>query len=326
LSFEHPDWLWALLSIPLLCLLLWYYGHWQQQQRLRLRAGKWLKNEGSAQFWWKNSLKLGALACFLVAFANPQYGSKSKGELQEAADILIAVDVSRSMFCDDVKPDRMTQARIFGQQLVKALAGNRIGMIYFAGRAYLEMPFSTDYAALLQLLADAHPSLLSAQGTDITPVVELAQGAIDRSRRSGRALVIITDGEDHEGTATAAIRSALATDALLTFVVGVGTPEGANVPLISGGKIYESNGRPVLSQLNLAGLQELAEAGAGGPVFNGSDGQNAVEQLGALLNNLEKREVATRIFEDRESAYSWFLALGSILLIVSVVISLRPND
>jgi Ca-activated chloride channel homolog len=285
-----------------------------------------LKVEKKQQFWWRNSLKLAAFACFLLAFANPQYGIRQTGELQKSADIFIALDVSRSMLCADVKPDRMTQAQIFGQQLIHELAGNRIGIIYFAGRAYLEMPLSTDYNAAIRLLADASPDLLSAQGTDIAPVVELAQHSIDRSQRSGRALIVITDGEDHEGNAAAAMEDALSTDGLLTFIVGVGTKAGGPVPLRSGGQLYDNDGRLVISQLNEEGLRELARAGAGGTLLNTAEGTPAIRQLHQYLDELDKREVAMRVFEERASMYQWCIAIGMFLLVCSVVVSFKSQE
>jgi Ca-activated chloride channel homolog len=325
LSFEHPKWLWALSSIALLWLMLSLYARWRRQQQQRLQAGQWLKIERKQRFWWRSSLKLAALACFLVAFSNPQYGVKQTGEIQKSADIFIAIDVSRSMLCTDVKPNRMTQAQIFAQQLIRELSGNRIGIIYFAGRAYLEMPLSTDYSTALRLMADASPELLSAQGTDIAPVVELAQRSIDRSHQSGRALVLITDGEDHEGSAASAMAEALDRDGLLSFVVGVGTKDGGAVPLRSGGQLYDSDGRPVLSQLNEAGLKALAAAGAGGPLANVAAGQQAIAQLRNALNTLNKRAVAIRVFEERASIYQWVVGMGIIFLLLSFLLHLRPN-
>ena len=187
-----------------------------------------------SRLWVKNVSVLLGLFFLFVAAANPQWGTKKEKMKVESADIFIAFDISQSMMAQDISPSRLERAKRFTEKLIRKLKGDRIGLIYFAGDAYLQMPLTTDYAAAELFVKSANPNLAGTQGTAIDEAIDLAMKAYEEDVRHQRALIIITDGEDHEGKANAkAIEGA--NDGLVIYTIGVGTENGTYVPYLNRG-------------------------------------------------------------------------------------------
>lgn len=328
--YEHPELLDLLWIVPVMALLLLLYWRWRTQTLQLLgdpsKVQGLITGYSQRRFWIKSALFLCVLALFLFAFANPQRGAKMQKVTQMSSDIFIALDISQSMWAQDVAPSRLELSKAFIQKLVKTLEGERIGLIFFAGTAFLQMPLSTDYGFILESIQSASPELITDQGTALQPVIELAAASFD-PEPSGRALILITDGENHDEDATARAETAFA-DGMVIYPVGAGTSEGGPISLPDTGvKQYkrDENNEIVVSKLNQTLLQNMAKVG-GGRVFNVSQGDAAIKALKKEMDGLKKRNLEVRSVSSFESYYQWFLLPGIVLLLLDFLIQWRKQD
>lgn len=273
-------------------------------------------------FWVKVGVLSLSFVCLSLAWANPQWGARKQVSVQESSDVFIVLDISQSMLCRDVSPSRLELSRIFTQKLTQSLEGERVGVIFFAGNAFMGVPLSTDYAFVLQSLQSADPDLLTEQGTAITSALELAQKSFDYESGGGRGIVLITDGENHDEEAVEMAKK-LYDEGITIIPVGAGKPEGGPIPLgdWEGGQYKrDENGEIVITRLNEDLLRKIALAG-GGNAFNIQQGDRAVEAVTRSLSTLEKRAVQVRSFDELEFWYQWFLLPAILLLGLEVILS-----
>ena len=267
-----------------------------------------------------------ALAFLVVGWANPQWGTKKEKVKRKSVDVFIALDISQSMLAEDIPPNRMERAKRFAQDLIEKLKGDRVGLIIFAGNAYLQMPMTTDYAAAQLFLRTANPDMAPSQGTAISDAIDMAKQSFEEENKSHKALVVITDGENHDQETLDMAKQANE-DGLLIFTVGVGTPQGAKIPVFYGnrrGFKIDKTGQEVVSKLNEQMLLDLANEGDGS-YFNIAAGDKVVEALRERIDRLEKREFEMRAFEEYESYFQYFIGFALLLLIIEFVISYRKN-
>lgn len=328
--FENIEYLYAFGLIPVLVvffILMWYarkrairkFGDLPLMKRLMPQMSK-----------YKHAIKfvllMLALSMFIIAWANPQWGVKKEKVKRKSVDVFIALDISLSMMAGDISPNRLERAKKFCQNLVEKLKGERIGIIIFAGNAYLQMPLTTDYAAAELFIRSANPRQAPTQGTAISDAVDLAERSFEQDNKQHKALIIVTDGENHDQEAIERATEANA-NGLLIFSVGVGTPEGAYIPAVYAGQPgfkRDATGNPVRSALNEKMLIDLAEAGDG-VYHNLVEGDKIIEELQARINQVEKRELEQRSFNEYESYFQPFLAIGLILLLLEFFISYRKS-
>ena len=204
--FEHPSYLYVFALLPLLAIVFWLFWRWRKRAIGRFAESHLAPLLMPETSRWKHRLKFGlmllAMAFLIVGMANPQWGSKREKVKRKSVDVLIALDISNSMYAEDVPPSRLERAKKFAENLVEKLKGERIGLVFFAGSAYLQMPVTTDYAAAELFLRSASPDLAASQGTAIGDCIGVARRAFQSDEsKSHKALVIITDGEDHDGGA-----------------------------------------------------------------------------------------------------------------------------
>jgi Ca-activated chloride channel homolog len=325
--FEHPTYLYAFALLPLLAVVFWFFWRWRKQAIGRFaesHLAPLLMPEASR---WKHRLKFGlvllALAFLIVGAANPQWGSKREKVKRKSVDVLIALDISNSMYAQDIAPSRLERAKKFAENLVEKLKGERIGLVFFAGSAYLQMPVTTDYAAAEIFLRSASPELAASQGTAIGEAIGVARRAFQsEENKSHKALIVITDGEDHDGEAIAEAENAKE-EGIIQFTVGVGTAEGSFIPMKVGGREdykRDENGQPVRSKLNEAMLADLAQKG-GGTYFHISDG----EALQTRIDQMEKQELEVRAFSSYNSYFQWFVFIGLGLLVAEWLVSWKRH-
>ncbi|MEM6726004.1 MAG: VWA domain-containing protein [Bacteroidota bacterium] len=329
--FEHIEHLWVLAAIPVL-IIVFLFSLWQRQRMIKAFGNPELIRKMLPDYSrYKRPIKFGliTLAVLLlgVAWANPQWGSKKEKVKRKSADIMIALDISQSMYCRDIGPNRMERAKKFSQDLVNGLKGDRIGLTFFAGAAFLQTPLTIDYAALMMQLKSADPEMTYVQGTSIGAAIEKAMEGFESKSKNHRALVIITDGEDHEKVVQEMIRKA-GEDGVLVFTVGVGTPAGGKIPIFRNGSFSNKRGRDgkeVISKLNEEMLRSIAEAGRG-KYYSILNGEKVIESLQDRIEKLEKQEFEARTFSEYESYFQYFLAAAMILLILEFLISYRKNN
>lgn len=321
MQFEFPDHFYLLAALPVGALLLAVYWQWRRKSVAQLGEQALLKRllptVSPARFWLKNVLFGVCLVLLTISWANPQRGSKEQKATQESADVFIVLDISQSMLAKDIAPSRLEYAQVFAKKLVQALEGERIGLIFFAGDAFLQMPLSTDYNFLIQSLQNAEPDLITAQGTAIPTAIDLAMQSFGEEPGGGRALILITDGENHDEDAVDRAEAAYE-DGIVICTVGAGTTDGGPIP-IGNSEFSEykrdEDGEVVRTRLNEQLLHEIARAG-GGQSFPIKQSDTAIKALKKMVGGLEKREITMRSYTEFESYFQWFLLPALLLLFV----------
>ncbi|MBC7774463.1 MAG: VWA domain-containing protein [Phycisphaerae bacterium] len=316
--FESPYLLYLLGIVPLQALLLWAYWRWRQQTLRRLGSPaleeRLLQGFSIQRFWGKNLMFVGGLALVIIAIASPVRIEKEEDKMQNSADVVIALDISNSMLATDVKPSRLEQAKSFIQRLAPALDGERLGLVFFAGEAFPQMPLSTDFEALLMFARNAQPDFITDQGTDIGAAIESCKRILETDAETGRAIVLISDGENHEEKILQRVREAYEAGVVI-YTVGVGSAGGASIPSGKGELRRDGMGKPVRSSANESLMQSLAESG-GGEALNLRDPDRALSTIKSAVSRLQKSAVMANATSKKIYYFPWVL-LAALLLLIS---------
>jgi Ca-activated chloride channel family protein len=329
--FEHPDVFQWLLVLPILVLVAIWARRMHLKKVARLGDRRMIENLiadfSKYKFYLHWFLLLIALALLVISWANPQWGSRKEQVEARRADVLIALDISTSMLAEDVAPSRLIRAKRFAEQLIQSLRGERIGLILFAGNAYLQMPLTADYAAAQMFLQSANPNMASTQGTAIGDAITLASRIFQNQQEdSHEALIIISDGENHDEGAIAAASSA-AEGGLLIYTVGIGTEQGAFIPLVIGGREdykRDQKGNPVGTQYDPALLKDIARDGRG-QYYDIQEGAAIFASIKEEIRQIEKDTLEERSFTDFQSYFKYFLIFSLIILAVDAILTNRRS-
>ena len=324
--FEHIEYLYLLMGIPLFTILF-IIGMSMRNTALK-RLGDLGVLERLMPDTSKNKVILKfivmnlAFALLVLGIANPQTGSRLEKIQRKGIDIVVALDISNSMLAQDIKPDRLSRAKQALFKLIDKLQGDRIGVIIFAGKAYTQLPITTDYAAAKMFVSTITPKDIPSQGTAIAQAIELGIGSFDDSDHS-KAIIIITDGENHEGDAIEASRAASQLG-IRVYTIGMGLPDGSPIPVINSygqqtGFKKDREGNTVITKLNEVMLQQIAAAGNGDYV-RANNTQAGLSKIFEKINALEKSEIETRMFTDYEDQFQYFLGFGLLLLFLEFLI------
>jgi Ca-activated chloride channel family protein len=330
--FEQPNYFYLLLCIPVLIAL--FVAITIHNNKLRKHFGALIGLERLAPniSRIKGPIKFGlmmlAFAFLVVAMANPRMGNKTQSVKREGVDIFIALDVSRSMWAEDIKPNRMERSRQFAQKLVKAVRGDRVGLILFAGHPYLQMPLTTDYAAAQLFVQTASPKLDITQGTAIESAIDMVVELGEKEeKKKQRALIVITDGENHEIDAIETAKIAK-TKGVTTFVIGIGTESGAPIPIKDAGYSkfqLDKSGQIVQSKMNTDLIKKIAISG-GGSFYKANSGADLViAKLVNKMSKLEKTAFEQQEFDVYESYFQIFVAIALLLLTLEFFLSYRKS-
>jgi len=328
--FEESYILWFLILIPIGFILFYLSTNWKRSQLNKVGDYKVFSrlfpNWSIKREWLKNSLILTAFAFLLVSWANPQWGNRKQKVKAKSSDVIIALDISQSMLAQDISPNRMERSKFFLNELIKKLRGDRVGLVFFAGSAYLQMPLTNDFASAETFIKSANTTQAGTQGTVIAEAIEMSQSIFGKENAAQKAIIIISDGENHESEAIEAAREAKS-NGTFVFTIGVGTSEGARIPVVERGKrVFKTDktGQPVTSALNVSMLQDIAEAG-GGKYYSLDQTMSALSKLDRDIDRLEKQEVEQRSFTDYNSYFQYFLFLAVILLIIEYFLTNISN-
>ena len=264
--FEDPIYLYLLVLIPVLVLIHFLMLR-RQKQRLRKFGDPELVRQlmpdvsrfrPLVKFW----LLLGALALLIVVLARPQFGNKISHEKRNGIETIICMDISNSMLAEDVAPSRLDRSKMMVENLVDHFTNDKIGLIVFAGDAFVQLPITSDYVSAKMFLSSITPAMIATQGTDIAAAINMASHSFTQEENIGKAIIVITDGEDHEGGALEAAKDAKE-KGMNTYVLGVGSPNGAPIPTGNGDYMKDNAGQTVMSALNEQMCRQLADAGSG---------------------------------------------------------------
>ena len=332
-QLEEKVWFWALSAIPVLVLLYLLLLYWKKRTQKRFSNSEALKKLSPNSSWFKSILKLCIwcliIACVALALVNPKIGTKLETVKREGVDVVFAVDVSKSMLAEDVAPNRMDKAKQLVTQIINSLASDRIGIIAYAGKAFPQLPITTDYAAAKMFLQSMNTDMLSSQGTAINEAINLAKTYYDDDEQTNRVLIIISDGEDHSEQAAEVAKEA-EEEGIRILTIGVGSTKGAPIPIkdIQGRVLNykkDQNGETVITKLDEETLKSIAEQ-ANGVYINGQVTSEVVEQIKNVLDNMEKTEFEAKEFADFKSQFQWFLGFAIILLFLDIFLLERKTE
>lgn len=319
-KFEDPQYLWLLWAVPLLALIR-YYGLWHRRKKFKRLGDKQLiqslmPNASSVRPTVKFWLIEAAVALMVVMIARPQMGSKISNDKRNGIETIIAIDISNSMLARDVAPSRLDKCKMMVENLVDNFTNDKIGLVVFAGDAYVQLPITSDYVSAKMFLQNIDPSLISTQGTDMVRAINLAASSFTQQQGVGRAIILITDGEDHEGGAEEAAKAARK-KGINVFILGIGSAKGAPIPLGGGDYMKDESGNVVITALNENMCRQVAQAGSGTYIHvdNSSDAQ---EKLNNELSKLQKGETQSVVYSEYAEQFQAFCIIIILLLIAEI--------
>jgi len=320
--FAHSDYLNLLYLLPLLVAVYFYYSYLRNKslkdfaslEMRKILFPKYSRKKRVLKF----TIKLFAITLIIFGLAAPQFGSKIEEVKQVGIDVFIALDVSLSMTAEDIKPNRLEKAKYEITQLIKKLNGDRIGLIVFAGQAYVQIPLTTDYSAAKLFLDAVSTESVPVPGTAIADAIELSIKSFKKDASSQKAIILITDGEDFQGDLKAAVKDAKS-KGILIYAIGLGSAEGVPIPIYNkaGEKVgykKDLNGNVVLTKLNEKTLKEITSA-TGGKYYRGSNTEDELAKIYNDLAHLKKAEFGAKKITDYEDRF-YYLLIPAILLLV----------
>lgn len=326
--FENPQYLYY-LGVILVLAALHYYALYSKKKSFKKYGDLFLIKQllvdasplrQEIKFW----LAQLALACFIIAWARPQYGTKIENRERNGIEALIAIDVSNSMLAEDVKPNRLEKAKMLLSNMVDDMNDDKLGLIVYAGQAFTQLPITSDYVSAKMFLETIHPSMMNVQGTDIATAIDLATRSFTQQEGVSRAIFVITDGEDNEGGSVEAAKAALE-KGIRVYVLGIGNPAGAPIPVQGTNQfIVDNEGNTVISKLNEDMCREIAKAGNGSYIYV-DNSSSAQKKLSEQIDRLAKAKMESQIYSEYDEQYQGFIALGLLLLLIDMLLMERQN-
>ncbi len=322
-QFQHIEYLYALAVLPFLALLFSGMIFWRKKKIQKLGDERLVKEQILGFIPGRHTTKfillLAALFVIIVGWANLRMGDKSEKIERKGIDVVVALDVSKSMLATDIQPDRLTRAKQLIMSLTDKMKNDRLALIVFAGKSYLQVPLTIDYSAVKMLLQNVTPDMVPTQGTVISDAVDMAMQSFSQNERKYKSLIIISDGEDHDEAAVAKTQQA-AESGVIVHTVGIGSPQGATLydPETRSVKLDE-NGQPVVSKLNEDALKQIASAGRGSySLLRNTD--EVATKLITELEGMEQKSLGSVVYTDFTSYFQYFLFAGFLALFIEWIL------
>ena len=324
-QLEEKIWFWVLAVIPLIFLLFIVIQIWKHKTQKKFANSSTLKKLSPNRSLFKSALKAIVLSlvfvCIAIALVNPKIGTKLETVRSQGVDIVFAVDVSKSMLAEDMAPNRLEKAKQLVIQIVNNLVSDRVGIIAYAGKAFPQLPITTDYSAAKMFLQSMNTDMLSSQGTAINEAIKLAMTYYDDEEQTNRILIIISDGEDHSEIAIEAAEEA-ANQGIRIFTIGVGDVKGGPIPIKNQNGIVlnykkDNEGETVITRLDEETLINIADK-ANGAYINGKNTNDVINEIKDVLSKMDKKEFEAKQFADFKDQFQWFLAAGIFLLFLDI--------
>ncbi|MES2140438.1 MAG: VWA domain-containing protein [Bacteroidota bacterium] len=330
-QLENKYFLYALSLVPVFIIIYWLVNRWRKKALAAYGDVSIVKqlipDVSVSKRIWKFILFTLAFVMVIVGIVNPQVGTKLEEVKRKGADLMICLDVSNSMKAEDLQPNRLEKAKQAISRLINKLEGDRIGIIVFGGEAYVQLPITTDYSAAKLFLESINTDMIPTQGTAIGTAIDLAIESFGKDEGKNKAIVIITDGENHEDDAIKTAELA-AEKGIAIHTIGMGSAEGAPIPVYKN-NVRESfrkdkDGNTVVTKLNEPALQEIAAAGNGIYVraSNSDAGLNSVLDE---VSKLEKKQFESKMYSDYEDRFQWFVAAALVLLLIELFLTERKS-
>jgi Ca-activated chloride channel family protein len=324
MELDEKKYLYFLFILPILVLIFLYNLYWKRKKQQQFGDFELIKKLSPEKSVFKPILKLIVfllgLTCIIIALVNPKIGTKAETIKREGIDIVFAVDVSKSMLCEDIAPSRLEKSKQIVSQIISQLGSDRIGIIAYAGSAFPVLPITTDYSVAKMFLQSMNPSIVSSQGTSLDDAIKLSTTYFDKKDKTKKLLIMISDGEDHsEGAESAAEEANNAGIKIIT--IGIGTEKGGPIPLKVNGVVSsfqrDNNNEVVVTKLNPESLKSIAKATKGG-YLNGNNTKEVLDYIKNAMDNIEKTEFESEQFTDFNAQFQWFLGFGFFLLVIDI--------
>ena len=330
-QLEQPIYFYVLFALPAIIAVYLLVVLWKKRAQRSFANNTLLDVLSPSKSIFKGSLKLVlallVLACMSFALVNPKIGTKLETVKREGVDVVFALDVSTSMLAEDIAPNRLEKSKQLVRQIINTLAGDRIGIIGYAGSAFPQVPITTDFSSARLFLSGMNTNMVSSQGTAMTQAIEMAETYYNDIEQKNRVLFLISDGEDHQGD-YASIAAQATKKGIKIYTIGVGTTAGARIPIKRGGVVQsykrDKDNQVVITKLNKETLQEIAQA-ANGEYLDGSNTKELVEQVQNILAGMDKKEFDAKQFSDFKDQFQWFLAGALLFLVLDVLLLERKT-
>ena len=327
--FANEIWLYGLLVVPALLVVFWLNARWRQRMLTQLGESSILENliptYSKLLPRWKRFLFLLALAFLMIGIANPQIGTKYEEVKREGFEMMICLDVSNSMLAEDLTPNRLERAKQAISRLIDRLKNDKIGVVVFAGEAYIQLPLTVDHSAAKLFLRSIDTDIVPTQGTAIGSSIELALSSFSANSKANRTIIVITDGENHEDDALEQAELA-AEQVIKVHTVGIGSTDGTPIPIYQGGQMIgyrkDGSGNTVVTKLNETMLQQIAASGKGTYV-RANNSQTGLNVLMDELEGMQREEFDSKMFTSYEDRFQYFFAVALVLLIFELLIPTR---
>lgn len=326
--FASPQYLYLLLVLVALAAIHYYIIYKKKRQVKRFGDPELTKQLFLGVSSWRPEVKFWitmlALASFIVALARPQFGTRLDTRERTGIEAIIALDVSNSMLAEDVKPNRLEKAKMMVSNMVDGMRDDKIGLIVFAGQAFVQLPITSDYVSAKMFLETISPSMISVQGTDIAEAINLSMRSFTQQEDISRAIFVITDGEDNEAKGVEAAKQAAA-KGVRVYVLGIGNPGGAPIPIPGTGQyIIDDEGNTVISKLSEEMCREIATAGGGSYIYV-DNSSSAQKKLSEQVDRLAKAKMESQIYSEYDEQFQGFVLIGILLLLLDVFLLERES-
>lgn len=328
--FAHPEYLYLLLLIPFMVVGYWIWIRYNKKRLAKFGHFDFIQplmpNKSSFRKGLIFSLTLTSATCIIFAIAQPQFGSKLQKVKKEGIQIMVALDVSNSMLAEDIRPNRLDRAKMAVSKLTDKLQSDQIGLIVFGGQAYTQIPITSDYSSAKMFLASVNTQMVPVQGTAIGAAINLATKSFNPEFTGSKAIIVITDGENHEDDAIGAATNAKE-EGIHVFTLGMGLPQGSPIPIQKNGQrrfIQDNQGKTVISKLNEQMLKDIAKAGDGGYI-RANNTNIGLNSIFSKINKLDKKEIETRQYSEYEDQFPYFIGAALFFLVLSMLLIERKN-
>ncbi|AMA48172.1 vWA domain-containing protein [Flavobacterium covae] len=323
-ELDESKYLYLFFLLPFLVGLFLWNQFWKRKKQQEFGDLELLKKLSPEKSTFKPILKFGllffALIMLILGLVNPKIGTKVEKVKREGIDIVFAIDISKSMLCEDIAPSRLEKSKQLVSQIINGLGNDRIGIIAYSGSAFPVLPITTDYNAAKMFLQGMNPGMISSQGSNLDEAIRLTEKYFEGSGNTSKLLVMVTDGEDHSEKAQEAATQARKRG-IKIITIGVGTPKGGPIPIRNGHSIeYHKNketGETVTTKLRAEALEAIAKAANGGYI-NGTNTKQVVDFMRKSLNNIQKTQFEATEMANFQSQFQWFLGAGFFLLLLDV--------
>jgi len=328
--FAHPEYFYLLLVIPAF-IVLFIISRINRRRSLRLFGDRALiaqlmPSVSPNRPFIKFLVWMFALAFIITALAQPQFGSKLLTSKRKGVELIIALDVSNSMMAEDIKPNRLERAKRAIAKLTERLRDDKIGLIVFAGQAYVQLPITTDYVSAKLFLDAINTSIVPIQGTAIGAAIQMATKSFTPDFAGSKAIIVITDGENHEDDAIGAAKDAL-DKKMIVHTIGMGLPGGAPIPVGGEGSrdfLKDKNNNVVVTKLDESMLTQIAAAG-GGSYIRANNAEVGLNNLFNEIEKMEKSELNSREYSEYNDQFPLFLIIALCLIVCDFMILDRKN-